>query len=549
MSGQNDATNAAALGLGMAAFALLLALIPFWPGAVVIAQHEGDALHLADLVGRMATAGQMPHRDFMTPIGIGALWPVAAFARLGFGLGHAFLAAQAVFAALLFGPIWRVAVSRFAGGLAWLYAAYVLILCLALVHGETLPANSLAMHYNRWCWALAYVAVPLALLAPRGPRRPGRDGALIGTMLALMAVIKVTYFVAFAPVVIVALLARRELRALTVAFFTGLAIALALTALLGADFWAGYLRDLLAVAASKERSAPGVSLGTLLMAPRYICGTALLLAVVIFLRQSGAKAEGLGLFACAPAFVYVTYQNFGNDPQWLLLLGLFALMLRPAAALTNGFGWRLRDALLVSGAGALILAAGPALNLALSPVRQALADLEGTVAYFPARPQDADLRVHARRVLRVTQTVAADGPGQPYAAFGAALPARVGQFMLNGETLPECELATGYAAWLETMAQELKAAGYAGSRVLLADIFSGLWLFGPFPPITGAAPWYYSGSPGLAQADHVLVPLCAASKPQRAEFLKAAEGAGWTWVEELRTPTFILLKPVPPTGR
>ncbi|SOB94526.1 hypothetical protein [Rhodobacter maris] len=548
MAGRNDATNAKALGLGMAVLTLVFALAPLWPGAVVISQHEGDALHLADLVARMAEAGQWPHRDFMTPIGIGALWPIVVFAKLGLGFGHAFLAAQTFAAVLLFGPIWRAAASRFTGGLAWLFAGYGLTLCLALVHGETLPANSLAMHYNRWGWALAYVAVALALLEPRGARRPGLDGALIGTMLALMAVIKVTYFMAFAPAVVVALLARHDLRTLVVAFGTGLALALALTGLLGVTFWQGYLHDLMTVAASKERAAPGVSLGTLLTAPRYICATLLLLVTVIFLRQGGAKAAGLGLFGLAPAFVYVTYQNFGNDPQWLVLLGLLALMLRPESSVTNGFGWRLRDALAVTGAGALILAAGPALNLAWSPLRQALAHREGTVVYLSARPQDADLWAQARRVHGVTQTMAADGSGQPYAAFGAELPARAGQVTLNGMPLPECELVTGYGALFETAAKDLTAAGYAGARVLVADLFSGLWLFGPFPPIEGAAPWYYGGTPGLAAADHLLVPLCAVSKPSRAEFLKAVEAAGWTLEEELRTPTFVLLKPVAPPG-
>ena len=61
-------------------------------GAFLVGKHEGDTLHLVDMVLRMGLAGQVPHLDFMTPIGIGATWPIAAFVAAGFGVGHAFSA-------------------------------------------------------------------------------------------------------------------------------------------------------------------------------------------------------------------------------------------------------------------------------------------------------------------------------------------------------------------------------------------------------------------------------------------------------------------------
>ncbi|WP_444430228.1 hypothetical protein ACTTAM_01850 [Rhodobacter capsulatus] len=214
MTGRSSAAAGLPLAVGLALWGGLLAAAPFLAGALAVTQHEGDALHLADLVLRMAEKGQMPHRDFMTPLGIAGLWPIAAFVQAGLGLGHAFLAAQAAVAAVLFLPILRAAQSRLPGGLAWIFGAYVLGMVLALIHGETQPLFSVSMHYNRWAWAMAYVAVVLAVLEPLGPRRPRLDGALIGVLMAGLGLVKVTYVVALAPALVVALLARRDLRTL-----------------------------------------------------------------------------------------------------------------------------------------------------------------------------------------------------------------------------------------------------------------------------------------------------------------------------------------------
>jgi len=546
MTGEKRATGLAPLAAGMGVIALVMALAPLAAGGLYLTQHEGDTMHLADLVLRMAEAGQLPHFDFMTPIGILALWPIALFAKLGLGFGHAILAAQALMAAALFVPILRAAQSRFPGGLAWAFALYVLALCLALVHGEATAATSVSMHYNRWAWAMAYVAVPLALLEPLGGRRPLLDGVLIGLMMAGMVLIKVTYFAAFAPAVVVALIARRDGATLLWALITGLAVAAAVTGLLGVDFWQAYLHDLLTVATSESRAAPGDSFGGILGAPKYVTGTMLVVAGVIFLRQAGAMVEGLGLLVLMPAFFYVTYQNFGNDPQWLVLLALLVLTLRPGSGIANGFGWRLRDALLVVGVGALALGSGSAINLIWSPFRAAFPDTENTVALLGARPKDGDVLVQGPRIFKVTETVAGDGPGSPFAAFAAKGKSRkpTESAVLNGETLPDCEIATGFGTFFETLAADLEGAGYGGSGVLIADIFSALWLYGPFKPVEGAAPWYYAGTPGLENADHVLVPLCPNSQERRVDILKAITAAGWTLVEERRTPTYVLLRPV-----
>ena len=558
MAGRNGADPLRLAG-AMAALVAVLAGLALGSGVFIAGKHEGDTLHLADLVLRMAEAGQIPHFDFMTPLGILSIWPIAVMVKAGLGLGMAFHAAQLAFALLLFGPVLRVASSRLPGVLAWLYAGYVLVLCLALVHGEGHPALSASMHYNRWAWALAYVALPLAMLDPVGPRRPLLDGAILGLALAAMALVKVTYFAAFFPAVLVALIARREGRMLGVALLAGLAVVAAGTALLGVEFWFAYLRDLLSVASSETRAAPGLSLGELISGPTHMLGSFTLLATVILLRQAGRMTEGLVLLLLVPGFLYVTYQNFGNDPQWLVFLALLALALRPEGLATNGFGWRLKSALLVAGVIALALGSASALNMAMSPLRLFMSDPAGFTPLLSQRPAHDDLLVAPARVYRVSMNVAGADQVPLYSAWteraqalasalaedgDAPAPDPTAPDLLNGEALAACEMGTGYNAWFESTAQTLAGAGHSGARVLVADLFSALWLYGDFQPVRGGAPWYYAGTPGLDQADFVLVPLCPTNLAHRREILGAIEAAGWRLDEVMRSETFILLRPV-----
>ena len=113
----------------------ILGTAPILKGAFYLGKHEGDTMHLAELVFRMAD-GQWPHLDFMTPIGILALAPIAAFISWGAGLGHAIFYAQILVALVLFLPMMRVGLSRLRGVWPYAYGGFVMLLCLALVHGE-----------------------------------------------------------------------------------------------------------------------------------------------------------------------------------------------------------------------------------------------------------------------------------------------------------------------------------------------------------------------------------------------------------------------------
>ena len=118
----------------MAAFVTLMAAVTFWPGAYYIRLHEGDTLHLISILLRMEE-GQRPHLDFMTPIGALAFAPIVLFMKAGFGVGTAILAAQYLVVALLAPAIWWVALSRYPGRLAWLFAGVAMTLILGMMFG------------------------------------------------------------------------------------------------------------------------------------------------------------------------------------------------------------------------------------------------------------------------------------------------------------------------------------------------------------------------------------------------------------------------------
>lgn len=524
----------------MALAVVIFGGVPLLKGGLYLGKHQGDAMHLADLVLRMAD-GQMPHLDFMTPIGFLAIYPIALFVKLGFGLGHAIFYAQLLVASLLFLPAFHVARSRLSGVWPYAYGAFVMLLCLALVHGEAQSAISISMHYNRWAWAVAYVIVPLAVLEPFGQRRPWLDGSLIGLGLAVLALMKITYFVALAPGIFVALLAWRNWPAILAAMTAGLAVALAMTAYAGLQFWYAYLGDLITVAGSPERPAPSESFAGVVAFPSYLGPSLTLVSAVILLRQAGRMVEGVSLLVLMPGFVYIAYQNFGNDPQWLYLVALLFFVLRPDDMLRNGFGWNLRTTFGYAGVLALAFGMPSALNLAYSPFRHLASQTEGAVPLLPGLPVHRDILTLADKIYTANLKMPYDGEGQPYAAYHWRAN-RPEPTLLNGEALPDCQLDGGMTAWFELVSADLENAGYKGSRLIGTDLYSAYWMFGDFRSVKGAAPWYYGGLSGVENADYIIVPLCPMEYVLRAQMLKSLEDGGWALREVRRTDLYILVE-------
>jgi len=511
-------------------------------GGLFIGKHEGDTLHLIEIVFRMA-AGETPHVDFMTPIGAFAFWPIVQFVNAGMGIGSAVLWSQVALAALFLPVIVWVAASRLPPRLAGLFGLIVLVMLLALVHGEPQRSVSISMHYNRWAWAAAFVAILLSLIPPLHPRVPVIDGVILGLMMVMLVMIKVTYFAAFVLPIILALVLTGQRRALGVAVLTGLVMAVAITAFTGLDYWFAYLDDLRTVAGSEVRSAPGEPLVAIMGAPAYLGGSLLAIAGVIFLRQAREDTGGLILLLLLPGFFYVTYQNFGNDPQWLLLLGVLLLALRPGAdkVVRNGFGWPMREALGVTAAMALALSAPSFFNLAYSPFRHLRLDEAKHAPVLPRGGVHEDLQSADIRVMRIDARIALDTDGSGLETYreGAR---RDDPSEFQGEVFPFCTVELGLTSVTDAIARDLDAAGLAqGRKVFVADILSFYWLFGTLEPLQGGAPWYYGGLPGWDDADYLLIPLCPISPSVQAGILTTLDEAGTDGLTEIRRTSLYVL--------
>lgn len=526
-----------------AALVAALGGVALLKGGLYVAKHEGDTLHLLQIVFRMA-AGEWPHIDFMTPIGILAFWPISVLVQGGLAVGEAILWAQIAVALGVFVPVIWTAWTRFTDALAFLFIAVVMVLILALVHGQSDQLVSISMHYNRWAWAVSYIVLVLALVPSKRHDLAGLDGLFIGLGMAALALTKVTYFVAFAPVVVAALVLRQTWVTMIVGLVAGLAVAGSLTWLAGFQFWLAYVGDVLAVARSEIRPQPGAPLETIIGAPAYIGGSLTLILGVIFLRQAGEARLGLLLLLLVPGFLYVTFQNFGNDPQWLILLAILVLGPKPAHELVNTWGWSLRRALSLTAVAAIAFAAPSFTNLAYSPFRHVNVNPERYTAFLPNSDRHDDLFGRLVRANRVDGVVGLDGPGSGLESRREFANRDATEALFNGERLPECELQLGIIAWFQTITDDLVARGYGGAKLFAADLFVSHWLFGDVERLQSGAPWYYGGLAGFDDADYVIIPLCPASLSVRAQILTSLEERGVLLAEVVRAPLYILAERV-----
>ncbi len=510
------------------------------PGAFFVGKHEGDMFHLLQVLFRMEH-GQLPHEDFVTPIGVLAFAPIVVFLKAGFGVGKAFLLGQALVAVAFFPAVWWVSASRFRGGWACLFGAGVMVLLLALVHGTVEPSISPSMHYNRWAWAAAFLALAAAILPGQGRAHALADGIVIGLALSVMALTKVTFFAAFAVPILVALVGRGTLRTGVWAVLTGLVVIAGVTLMMGPAYWTGYLSDLLVVSGSIVRPQPGMSLKDVISAPSHLVGTAVLILSVVLLRQAERGLEGLVLLLLVPGFLYVTWQNSGNDPQWLALLGMLLWMLRPTREIHNAIGWDMQKGVGMAALAALVLAAPSFINMAWSPFRHLNVNPAGYAAVLPDQPRHADLRVATLRNHRADAKIPLDGAGSMLARDD--VPARVEATTFMGEELANCTLGLGMAHWFATIAADLKSSGLVdGQSMFTTDVLSSFWLFGASDPLPGGAPWYYGGLSGFENADLVLVPLCPISAKLRKVMLADIAATDTLLAEVRRTELYILYR-------
>lgn len=500
------------------------AVVTLGPGDVVITSHWGDALHLVDILDRMSQ-GQRPHRDFVTPLGELAFSPIAALMAAGVPTGRAYLVAQILLAGGLGAAGLAIGLRRMPWLWALPFACAIVVLTAALVHGRPEISLSINVHYNRWSWALGLVALLAALLEP--DRMRPWEGVFIGAAMAGLALIKITYFVAFLPLVVLGLVVTGQTRSLITALATGAGIAGGLTLLWGGDYWQAYLGDLLYVAGADARPHAGDGVLRMVTGPRLLAPLTLAAVAAALLVRGGDAGKAVLLIGTFLAGAYVSDQNAGFDPFFLGFVALLLLV----------WGRRLSDgrrmALAAISLGLGVAVAPNVVNLATSPVRAALADRSGFVPLVIGSSRHQDILLARGAALSGGQSYLGFDGQRPF--YGQQPPAPV-QF--RGEPWPVCESRVS-PAFFASIAADLADRDLAqGQAIFVADFLSPLWLFGDHPALIGAAPWSYGGLHGIENADVVLVPVCPNRMSVHRLILDALEETPMT--EIARTPLYRL---------
>ncbi len=509
------------------------------PDGFLVMSFQGDALHMAQAVLRMAK-GEVPHRDFLTPLGILAFMPISTLVKTGFGLGKAFAYAPSFLTLLSLPAIYWVGLSRFKPAAALVFASVYLAMFFAYIHGGLLPSVSASMYYNNWGWAVAMPVVAIAVLPGRASQTALIfDALVLGIGVGFLTLTKATYAVYLLPAIILSLALNKEWTKLALSVIICIAFMAAFTFPLGGlSYWAAYVNDLRSVASNSLRPYPGLSLSKMLLSARHLPGLIALLAAVVFLRQARQKKQGLVVLVLGAGWWFVTYQNWENDPQWMVMAGLILFVLSEPVVLYNSFGWPLKKAVQVMGI--VLMAMG--LPLSLTQLQSLLVHKGLNGEAFPVSLPiniQADLRFRAPKQGIVRINTPYDALGQPASAT-----------MLGDEELPLCHKANGLIADLKETGKRLdNIAGSSGKSAIYTDWVSGLWMFSHLAPLPGGAPWYYGGTPGFANADYLVVPLCPMDEHVRAEMLKQiALDPALDFTEVARNDLFILLEKAPSGG-
>ncbi|MEM6387644.1 MAG: hypothetical protein AAF718_15560 [Pseudomonadota bacterium] len=517
----------------LALFASGYGALSWLAGGLYLDTHEGDTYHLLDILTRMAR-GDVPHLDFVTPLGALSFWPIHWFMEAGYSAGLAMILAQLAVAAVLWPAVSYAVTTRLTRGPAIYFGLVVLGLVLALSYGTARSGVGISMHYNRWAWAISFIILLLSLVPARGPARPVLDGVLVGILSASLLLLKITYFVTLVPVAVIALAQMHGRRAILFGVIGGGAVVLAVTVLEGFGFWLAYFSDLRLVAGNEIRPFVGQSFDQIVAGPVYIAATLVGLATALVIRSVRADATGLAALLMIPGFFYITYQNFGNDPLWLLIVPVLMLALRPE----DGAAQVLRfDARLVANGTALaaLVVIFPSLfNVALSPVKHVSFDQARFLPMLPEEQGHQDIFIRRDRAYMMTAQVNRDQEGGAWDAYAAEVRrAPIPEF--GGVAFPYCEFMAGSRAILETLGTDLIAANLPrDSRVFTADLLTAYWFFSPVLPPEGSAPWYYGRLTGLENADYVMVPKCAFTTQVRNVILgeMAASRFGFTLVRD-----------------
>jgi hypothetical protein len=247
--------------------------------------------------------------------------------------------------------------------------------------------------------------------------------------------------------------------------------------------------------------------------------TAVLFGAIAISYRSGLQGIARVLLILAPSLIYVSYQNFDNDPLWLvpLAIALFEIARKSGAASAP------RTALMLTACIAIV-AIGPVMwNMLHSKVRSLRPADTSYVAVFPG-PLQQNFKARLNPTI-VWTPVALFEAGETATRHVNRMIASIAPVSFQDHVLDKCELRRGYQMLLQEIAVSLEDSGYStGKSIFYADSTSTLWLFGDSHPVEGGAPWYYGGTEAIRNADYVVVPKCATSLRHRSAALRAIEG-------------------------
>lgn len=494
--------------IAMLIFVAVFGGVSLTQGGLYIDTHEGDTYHLMDILFRMEL-GQKPHIDFVTPIGILAFLPIIIFMDAGFGVGMAFLWSQIAVALILLPIVVYAARTRLSPAVGYLFALLVLGLTLAMTYGGSGTGASISMHYNRWAWAASFLLLLIGILPAKRRPRQVVDGAIIGVLSAALLMIKVTFFVCLVPVVAIALLWSGQRTAFLAALVSGAAGVAASVAVFGVSHWVGYYNDLYSVATSIVRPSAGVGFDEIVAGPEFIGPLIVAMAAAMLLRRTDRDREGTLLLLLIPGFIYIVYQNFGNDPKWLLFLLVLLLTLKPEP---GAYTLRNLDLASVSNwlAAAVIAFALPSLyTMARSPLSHLAIKSHKFIPMLPAQPDGQDVFIRNDRANTLTAQFHVDEEVEGWSKYREIV-GREPVLEVAGVRQSPCEFFAATHAYFYELSADLRAANLPeDSQVFNADALSAHWLFGGHAPLKGASPWYYGRLTGIENADYVMIPKCA----------------------------------------
>jgi hypothetical protein len=544
------AARAGLLAALLAAVAAGLAAALLIPGRVVTTEMPTDVIHLIDAIARRE-AGQLAHIDFMTPMGDLSIEVMAIWRRLfGAPIGLSMLLGDVtVMVAALPLLVWA-GLSRLGFWVGLAFGTWCLVLAGAAAWRVDSASATYAMCYNRWAWALA---APMLVLMLARSRAPGRgtdriDALAIGLAGAALAWMKASYAVALLPVWLLwgVLTGRARVLALSTAIgaLTFAAVPLALTGGPGAavDLTAAYARDLMTVAGSSLRPAPGEGPVTLMFQPDNLLGIWLCLPAGLLLLGAGLRAEAAVWAAATAAVVAISWQNFGND---MLGVAVFGAVLPGAARAVAHAAPGLRLAgrpapgvLLALGAVAAVIA----LQQVVTLNRSSFAGWQSGALPLMAAPlasagaPDVLFLQGLSGIVGTTALAAPDGDGAAarIAALALLSPAQReifdarGAREIDGVVFPGCELQGGWTqSWRALAAAWRARPDLAGRTVLEADVINAVWLAVGAPPQRGAQIWHYGAlGPALGAADLLAVSRCPVSPLSRNLVLDEITAAG-----------------------